>query len=189
MIMKLKILQIGEPILEQRASKVKQKEIKSKKIQALIDNMLDTCRANLERTAGLSAPQVGESLAISICRRLDIDENADEWEIMINPKIIAKSEEETIMWEGCLSVGVGDRALYGPVARPAEVVVEYLDREGKKKEIEGKEVFSHVIQHELDHLEGILFLKYVPNPDENIWLSKDLDEYLAKFGEFPEIRV
>ena len=185
--MKLKILQIGDPILEQKAKPVK--NIKSKEVQELIDNMLDTCRANLDRTAGLSAPQVGKSLAISICRRLDIDDDADEWEIMINPKIVAKSEEETIMWEGCLSIGVGDKALYGPVARPETVTVEYLDRNGKKQELDADGVFSHVVQHEVDHVNGILFIKYVPNPDENLWLSKDLDNYLDEFGKFPEVVI
>ncbi len=185
--MKLKIIQIGNPILEQKAKRVE--DVKSEGVQKLIDDMLDTCRANLERTAGLSAPQVGQSLAISICRRLDIDENADEWEIMINPKIIAKSEDETIMWEGCLSIGVGDKALYGPVARPKQITVEYLDRKGNKKQMDANDVFSHVVQHEIDHINGILFLKYVPNPDENIWLSKDLDGYLEKFSKFPEIKI
>ena len=149
--------------------------------------MIDTCRADIDRTAGLSAPQVGESLAISICRRFDIGEDIDEWEAMINPKIVAKSNEKTVVWEGCLSIGVGDKAIYGPVTRAKKITVEYLDRKGKTRRLDAVDYFSHVIQHEVDHNSGILFLKYVPNPDQNLWLSKDLDEYLDEYGEFPII--
>lgn len=185
--MKKKILQIGAPVLEQEAKQIKKSEIKSPEIQGLIDDMIDTCRANIDNTAGLSAPQIGESKSISICRRFDIGEDVDIWEVMINPTIISNSSETTTFWEGCLSIGTGDKTIYGPVARPKRVKVVYLDREGEKKSLEGEDFFSHVIQHEVDHVNGVLFLKYVPNPYKNLWLSKDLDDYLDQYGEFPSI--
>ncbi len=183
--MVLKIRQIGDPVLEEVAKPVD--NIKDPKIQKLIGDMIDTCRADIDRTAGLSAPQVGKSLAISICRRFDISEETDEWEVMINPRITAKSTEKTMIWEGCLSIGVGDKALYGPVTRPKRVEVTYLDREGNEQELTAEDYFSHVIQHEVDHVNGLLFIKYVPNPDKNLWLSKELDRYIDTYGEFPPI--
>lgn len=183
--MVLKIRQIGDPVLEQVAKPVE--DIMDSKIQKLVDDMIETCRADIDRTAGLSAPQVGESLAISICRRFDISEDADDWEVMFNPEITAKSSEISTIWEGCLSIGTGDTALYGPVTRSKRVEVSYTDREGVRKKLKGEDYFSHVIQHEVDHTRGILFLKYVPNPDKNLWLSKDLDRYIDSYGEFPPI--
>jgi peptide deformylase len=183
--MKLKVVQIGDPVLETVAKQVK--DVKDPNIQKLIDNMLEVCNAEIERAAGLSAPQVGESLQISICRRMDKSEDSKEWEIMINPQIIAESKETSMVWEGCLSIGIGDNALYGPVIRPKRIKVKYLDREGNTKELNGEDYFSHIIQHELDHLNGVLFIKLVKNPEKNLWTSKELDQYMDKAGDFPEI--
>ncbi|MBD3280453.1 peptide deformylase [Candidatus Dojkabacteria bacterium] len=183
--MKLKIRQIGDPVLETVAEKVK--DPTNKYVQKLIDNMIDTCRADINRTAGLSAPQVGESLAISICRRFDEGEDIDKWEVMINPEIVSESSKSTTVWEGCLSIGVGDKAIYGPVSRPKHITVGYLDRKGRKRSLDAKDYFSHVVQHEVDHVNGILFLKYVQNPDQNLWLSRDLDDYIERNEAFPPI--
>ncbi|KKQ35402.1 MAG: Peptide deformylase [candidate division WS6 bacterium GW2011_GWA2_37_6] len=183
--MKLKVVQIGDPVLETVAKEVK--DFKDPEIQKLIDNLLDTCNSEIERTAGLSAPQVGKSLRISICRRFDIDEDSKEWEVMINPEITSKSGEKSIVWEGCLSIGVGDNALYGPVARSKRIKVKYFDRDGKPKQLPALDYFSHVVQHEIDHLNGILFLKYIKNPDKNLWTSKELDKYIDRHGQFPDI--
>lgn len=182
--MVLKILQIGNPILETKAKQVD--DIKQAKIQKLIDDMLDTCIAKSDKAAGLSAPQVGEPLRISICRRFDLSEDSDEWEVMINPELISESSDTSVVWEGCLSIGVGAKALYGPVIRPKKVRVRYQDREGQTKELDGENYFSHVIQHEIDHLNGILFLKHIKNPDKNIWTSKELDNYIAEYNGFPD---
>jgi len=113
--MKLKIVQIGDPVLEQKANKIK--DFKDPKLQELIDNMIDTCNAELDKTAGLSAPQVGIPVAVSLCRRFDKGENSKEWEVMINPEITSKSTQLSSVWEVCLRVGKGDKTLYGPVTR------------------------------------------------------------------------
>lgn len=181
----MKVLQIGNPILETVSKKVTQ--IQDKKIQNLIDGLIATCRKESDRSAGISAPQVGENLRISICRRFDKGDNVDEWEVMINPEIVAKSSEISTVWEGCLSIGVGDNALYGPVERPKRIKVKYLDREGENKEMEASDYLSHVVQHEIDHLNGILFIKHVSNPDKNLWTSIELDEYMEQNGDFPII--
>jgi peptide deformylase len=188
--MKRQIIQIGSPRLTQKCKIVT--DLKSKETLQVIEDLLDTCKANKSIAAGLSAPQIDYDLAICVCRRVDLEENNkkvasnDLWEIMINPKIINKSEKESLFWEGCLSIGKGKKLIYGPVYRPDQVEVEYLDISGKKKTLSGTGFFSHLIQHELDHLEGKLFLSYVSNPD-NLWLSSDLDKYLDQNGTYPTI--
>lgn len=177
----MKIIQIGDPRLEKKSNKVE--SIRSSKTQKLIDNMLTTVNQNADHTAGLSAPQVGELQNIFLINRFDIvDENDPEakpiWEVMINPEIIWRNDEEfTTFWEGCLSIKEGD--LFGEVERAADVEVKYFDREGKEKKLKASDFFSHVIQHEMDHLEGVLFLKYVKDPTK-LYSGKDLDRMVAE---------
>lgn len=180
----LKILQYGNPILETKSEEVK--EWNDPKIKKLIEDMLEVLEAHGDGGAGLSAPQVGVLRRVAICRRLDLEETRDLkikeegkepkfepiWEIMINPKIVSKSEKTSTFWEGCLSINEGD--LFGQVERPANVTVEFTDLEGNKKSIAAKGYFSHVVQHEIDHLNGILFLKYVDSP-EHLYTSEDLE--------------
>ncbi len=172
-----KILQYGSPILETPSKPVK--NINAPEVQNIINEMLKILKVEADRSAGLSAPQIGELLNIAICRRTDL-ENDDlntkpsliEWEVMINPKILSKSKEKSINWEGCLSVNDGD--LFGRVERPQEIEVEYIDIAGKPKKLGACGFFSHVVQHEVDHLKGILFLKYIPDPTE-LYTSDELE--------------
>lgn len=187
--MKRKILQIGDPVLEEKSKQVK--NVKDPVIQSLIKDLLDTCRVKEDITAGLSAPQVGENLAIIVCRRMDIEEktnttltNDEAWEVMINPKVLKVGKKESSYWEGCLSVGEGPDGLYSPVSRPDNVDISYLDTKGNMKALKCKGFFAHIVQHEIDHLKGTLFLSYVENP-EQIWKSKDLDKYYKENGEYP----
>lgn len=104
--------------------------------------------------------------------------------VIINPRIILENEYETFYYEGCLSVGVGDDALYAPVARTEEITFEYFDETGEKKNLEAKNYFAHVVLHEIDHMNGKLFLSRVTDPTK-IWKSKDLDVYFDKHGKYP----
>ncbi len=185
----LKILQYGNPILETKSEKVK--EWNDPKIKQLIDDMLEVLEAHGDGGAGLSAPQVGVLKRVAICRRLDLEEKRDKkveavegeskgevefnpiWEIMINPEIIKKSEKKSVFWEGCLSINQGD--LFGEVSRPADVTVGFMDKDGNKKSIAAKGYFSHVVQHEIDHLDGVLFLKYISDPSK-LFTGEDLSE-------------
>lgn len=177
----MKILQLGNPILEKKSEKVK--DLKSEDVQNLIDDMLDTVISHEDHAAGLSAPQVGQLKRITLVKRYDKLENEDDantdigWEIMVNPEISDSSENRSVVWEGCLSVREGD--LFGEVERPAEIQVNYLNRHGEKKSLRAKGFFSHLIQHEIDHLNGILFLKYVPDPTQ-LYTGKELDRILTK---------
>jgi peptide deformylase len=184
------IIQIGDPVLNKKTTDVS--DVNDPKVKQLIEDLIDTCEENHSTTAGLSAPQINELLSVCVCRRTDIEELRGEdtlplnelWEVMINPKVISKSEEKSQFWEACLSIGVGKNQLWGPVQRSKSIVVEYLDRNGNKKTLSPDGFFSHVVQHEIDHLNGILFLTYIDNP-ANIWKGKDLDSYLDETGEFP----
>lgn len=187
--MKRKILQVGDPILEKKSKQVK--NVKDAKIQSLIKDLVDTCKTKVDITAGLSAPQVGENLAIIVCRRMDIEEstgktlsNDEAWEVMINPKILKVGKRESSYWEGCLSVGEGPDGLYSPISRPDNVDISYLDINGDIKSLKCKGFFAHIVQHEIDHLNGTLFLSYVEDP-EQIWKSKDLDKYYQEYGQYP----
>jgi peptide deformylase len=172
--MKKKILQYGNQILEQRSEEVK--EFNTLELKTLVADMLDTLNARGNTAAGLSAPQIGILKRLAICRRMDLEEvNSDAdpiWEVMINPVIKVTSKETTTMWEGCLSINQGD--LFGKVTRPKDVKVEYYDIEGKKKSLNASGYFSHVIQHEIDHLDGKLFISYIPNPAE-LYTSEEMD--------------
>jgi len=185
-----KILQIGDKRLFQTAKAVT--ELKSTRIQQLITDLLDTCMKGEKFTAGLAAPQVGQHLRISVIRRVDLEEKnvkpEELWEVLINPRIINQDKkEETLMWEGCLSVGVGKKMLYGPVYRPNFVEIEYEDRAGQTKRLAGTDYLSHVVQHEIDHLNGVLFISKVNNPENNLWAIKELDKYIKKNNRYPEV--
>lgn len=186
-----KILQIGNPVLEKKSKDLDVKKLKEKKIQTLIDDLIDTAYSEIDRSAGISAPQVGENLRIFVARRFDLQKKDDNgkkviWEVVINPKVLYQSEEESIFWEGCLSVGTGQKALFAPVKRKREVKIRYIDRGGKEKEYNGIDFMSHIVQHEIDHLNGILFLSHVKNPAD-IWISTRLDKYIKKYDDYPPI--
>lgn len=194
--MKLEILQIGDPRLLQKSKEVK--DFASQSLKKLVKDMIDTCEAGKEHTAGLAAPQVGKNLRLTVIKRVDIEEELEkkgekvnktkpaQWEVLINPEVIASDEKKaSLVWEGCLSIGVGKKQIWGPVYRPSWVKIKYQDLEGKEHQLKGEGFFSHLIQHEIDHLDGILFTSRVSNPERNLWLSKELDKYIEAKGEFP----
>ncbi len=180
------ILQIGDPILESQSKNV---DPLNERVRSVIKEMMDICHEKEEMTAGLSAPQIGENLNICICRRTDLEEESDKpietdilWEVLINPNIISFGKRTSTYWEGCLSVGEGPEGLFAPVTRPSVINISYQDINGNKKELTCKGFFSHVVQHEMDHLKGILFLKYVTDP-HSIWKGKDLDKYYKEHND------
>lgn len=185
------ILQFNDPILNKPSVKVK--DFKSLELKQLITDLVDTADKNRAITAGLAAPQIGMSLTVCVCRRVDLEKDdtkiiskEDLWEVMINPEIIKTGKVFSIFWEGCLSVGVGDDSLFGPVDRPNEVNVRYHDKNGNIKNMDVKGFFAHEVQHENDHLNGIIFLRYIANP-QNIWKRGVLDKYYEETGDYPPI--
>lgn len=119
--------------------------------QQLIDNMLETMYE--APGIGLAATQVNHHEQIIV---MDVSESKSEPYCFINPIIISSSGEE-VMEEGCLSVP----ETYGEVERASSVVIQYLDRKGHEQTLEAAELLAVCIQHEIDHLNGILFVDYL----------------------------
>jgi peptide deformylase len=153
----LPIYVYGDPILREATEDVKEN---TEDLQRLIDDMLETMRG--ASGIGLAAPQVGRRERLFV---VDLEPMAEaaaqEGEVLpegplvfINPEIVWESEEEVEYEEGCLSIP--DIRDY--VTRPERVAIRYLDRDFKEQEIEIAGTFARVVQHEYDHLEGILFV-------------------------------
>lgn len=151
---------VPDPILRKKAEKVR--DINNE-IKEVAKNLLDTLNEAQEpEGAGLAAPQLGISKRVIIVREFLPDpKNPEEFinqdYILINPKIISSSKDLQIVWEGCLSVP--DK--YGQVQRPKKVKIKATDINGNTVRIKAVGYFSSVIQHEIDHLEGILFTDMV----------------------------
>ena len=136
------IVQVGDDVLRQRCFEV---ESFDEKLWTLLDDMKDTVKK--EQGAGLAAPQVG------ILRRavvVDVEEGYFEF---INP-VILQYKGEQMGWEGCLSV----RGKSGVVSRPMKLTLSYYDRNGEKHILKAKGFFARAICHELDHLDGVLYI-------------------------------
>ncbi len=139
----IEIKKAGDKVLKQIAVPVEKID---RKIKQLLDDMAETMYA--ADGVGLAAPQVGVSLQLIV---IDVGEGIIE---LINPKIIV-SEGCEVASEGCLSVP----GIYGEVERYATVTVEALNRAGKKIQINGSGLLARALQHEIDHLNGILFIE------------------------------
>lgn len=157
------VTQFGEPILRQNANKVNPKEIESSTVQNLI-SLLAATLADKKLGVGLVAPQIGISVAVAVIRihPTKIRPEVDAFDLnIINPKITKTFGRKMQMWEGCISSGAGKAGLFAKVPRYKRIELEYYDENAKKhtKAFEG--LPAHVIQHEVDHLNGILFVDRV----------------------------
>ena len=134
-------------------------------VRQLMDDMLETMYA--APGIGLAAPQVGELRRVIV---LDIDREEVKTGpiVMANPEIIEASDEDAIYEEGCLSVPEH----YSDVVRPARVTVRYLDRDGATREMACEGLLATCVQHEIDHLDGILFIDHISSLKRNMILRK-----------------
>jgi peptide deformylase len=123
---------------------------------------------------GLAAPQVGHLLRLVVMDL--VPEKVNTPYVLINPEIIAQSDEKATREEGCLSLP--DQ--YADVTRPAWVKVRYQDEHGSKNEIEGEGLLAACLQHEIDHLNGVLFVDYLSALKRNMLLRKLAKEQKAK---------
>ena len=136
------VVQVGDDVLRQKCFPV---EHFDEGLVKLLDDMKDTVKK--EQGAGLAAPQVGILRRVAV---VDVEEGYFEF---INPVITAQKGEQT-GWEGCLSV----RGKSGVVSRPMKVTLTYQDRTGEKRVLKAKGFFARAICHELDHLDGVLYI-------------------------------
>lgn len=142
----LPIRTFGDPVLRERAREVERVTDSHKR---LIADMIDTMRD--APGVGLAANQVG------VLERIFVWEVEDEYGAVFNPVIVRRSEQIDIAEEGCLSLP----GLYYDVERPDQVVLEGLDQNGEPVILEGTALLARVIQHEVDHLDGVLFIDHL----------------------------
>ncbi len=142
---------LPDPVLRRRAKRVSSFD---GSVQKLIDDMLETMPAVYG--VGLAAPQVGVSLRIVVIGLPD-----EEPIVMVNPEMVKRSGERTV-FEGCLSVP----GYQGEIKRSVAVTVKARDRRGKEFRVKGTELLAQALEHELDHLNGVLYLDHLESPDK-----------------------
>ncbi len=152
----LKVARLGHPVLRQPARPLAPELIRSAEIQRLIDDMIETMREY--DGAGLAANQVHTPLQIAVIEVLGNPRYPDAPEVpltvLVNPVVTPLGEELEEGWEGCLSVP----EMRGMVPRHTAVRLQCFDRDGQSVNLDAKDFFARVIQHETDHLNGIVYL-------------------------------
>lgn len=150
-----KTVQVGDPVIRAKAKPVK--DFKTAATKRVIRDLTDTLRAH--NLVGIAAPQIGESLGIFVTeiRQTKFRPNVtpDELRVFINPKIVSVSKKVVSDWEGCGSVA--EAGLFAKVRRPESVTIEAYNEQGEKFTFSAKGLLGRVIQHENDHLDGVLF--------------------------------
>ena len=152
----LKTSKLGNPVLRQVAKSVSVSELLSPATQKLIDDMIETMHEY--EGVGLAAPQVHESKQIAVIEALNSKRYPDSPNVplmvLVNPVFLSLSEESIDGWEGCLSVD----GFRGKVPRSTRVSIRFMDRAGQEEELDTEGFQAVVIQHELDHLAGKIYL-------------------------------
>jgi peptide deformylase len=159
------IVTLPDPMLRRKAHKVTQFD---KDFQILVDDMIETMRQ--APGVGLAAPQIGESTRLIVVEFGDEEDEEvpKKLYVMANPEIIAVSEETITGVEGCLSV----LGLVGDVERYAAIVVKGLNRHGKPIKVKAEDWLARIFQHEMDHLDGILY----PDRATRVWKPQTDEE-------------
>jgi peptide deformylase len=160
----LPIIIVPDPVLKEIAKPIENiTEAVKKQAADMIETMYGA------PGIGLAANQVGKLNRLFVMdvnyRKNDQSRDAT---VLINPEIIWRSEEMSVMEEGCLSIP----QQYADVERPRSVRVKYIDLAGQVQEMEGSDLTSHCLQHELDHLNGVLFVDYLSRLKRNMILRK-----------------
>ncbi len=165
----------GDPVLRLRAAPVDQ--LGSDHLRQLVADMFETCTA--EEGAGLAAPQIGVSLRVFV---VDCPEDPEDPEspvvhfAAVNPQVVATSGQ-IVSDEGCLSIP----GLRETVRRHAHVTLEAVDVEGRRFRVEGRGLVARAIQHEMDHIDGVLFIDRLSALKRTL-LKKQLDSIAAELA-------
>jgi len=176
------LVRMGHPLLRQTARELSSEEILSPEIQQFIADM----RENMKHHGGigLAAPQIGESIQLAVIElgptKNRYDANAElSFTTFINPKISILDATPQGFWEGCLSVP----GLRGYVERPRKVRVEYLNAAAESCEIVAEGFLATVLQHELDHLFGHLYIDRL----QDTRLLSYQEEFMQFYGQAPDL--
>jgi peptide deformylase len=171
----LKVARMGHPVLRAKARALDRTEIRSAPVQKLIDDMLETMAEY--HGVGLAAPQIHEGLRIFVAA-LDAKEDGegdDQPLAIINPEITIVGSDVVEDWEGCLSIP----DIRGRVPRAREITVRAFDRRGDRIELHAHDFPARVIQHETDHLDGVLFFDRMTS-FETLTFLEEYSRYWAK---------
>lgn len=191
--MKLNIVQAGDPVLRKQSRPLTEDEILSPSIQALIPLMRDTMRE--APGVGLAAPQIGQSIQLAVIedratyiKDLSAEELAERqrsaipFHVIINPKLTVVGNSSAVFFEGCLSVE-GYQAI---VDRPLDVRVECLNERGEEITINAHGWYARILQHEIDHLNGILYVDRMKSRTYttggnffHYWMNHSIEEILT----------
>ena len=165
----LKICKLGEEVLRQKSVPIKDEEINDE-LRALAEEMFETM--DVANGVGLACPQIGKNIRMFVAMADD-----DVRRVFINPQIIATSDDSVPYEEGCLSVP----QVYENIMRPSKVTVQAQDQNGKRFTLEAEGLLARIIQHENDHLDGVIF---IDRGDEEF--AKKTAEQFAKRAERAE---
>ncbi len=166
---------LGSPVLRQKAKPVARVD---DAVRELVDDLFETMRA--ARGVGLAANQVGIARRVAV---VDVGEDDPPPLVLINPVIIERGDEVETSEEGCLSIP----EIFGDVERHARVVVEALDREGQSYRATTTGYKARAIQHEIDHLDGILFLDHLSAVKRGLLVAKWKKSRKGKKGFLKEV--
>lgn len=171
------ICRMGNPILRKKTAQVPKDFLKTDEFAQLIQDMKDSMKHY--GGIGIAAPQIGIDKQIAIIELVGFNRYGENVNlpltIFINPKIEYLTTDEQGFWEGCLSVP----GLRGFVERPRKIRVSYLSIEGDTKTIEAEGFLATVLQHELDHLEGVLYVDRIKDLTK-LTFQEEFEEYIQE---------
>lgn len=156
------IIILPDPILRQPSAPVERVD---DAVRRFADDMLETMYD--APGIGLAAIQVGEPLRLVVID-LAKDDEPKAPQVFINPQIVARGDGRSVYEEGCLSIP----DYYAEVERPGSVTVTYLDRDGKERQVEAEGLLATCLQHEIDHLDGVLFIDHISKLKRDIVMRK-----------------
>ena len=154
-----RIVQYPHEALRKIAKEVTEEELLSNKFQQNLDNLMQTLENEYPLGAGLSGNQIN-SLYRMFVINMEIDNGTFLKQYFINPEIVSFSTQTNLDWEGCLSFNGPDGTpdQWGQVERATTIKVKFMDREGQQQETMASNFYARLIQHETDHLNGVLFI-------------------------------
>jgi peptide deformylase len=165
------IIQLGNPVLKARARALEPAELTGNAVQTLARDLFETLGD--AGGVGLAAPQVGVSVRLILAGSFPTEQNPDRPDVptsaLVNPRIVRASAEAETAWEGCLSF----LQYRVRVSRARTIRVAYLGLDGTPREIEASGFHARVLQHEIDHLDGILTLDRAASPEDVVLADRD----------------
>ena len=153
---KLKLIDRTDKRLRIRSEEVKEFDKTLSDLAKAMTKLMKSPLNDGVDTVGISAVQIGINIRLCICQNPNTGQNV----AMVNPELIEASDEKSKELEGCLSVGTGPNQLFGYVHRSKRVKFKYYTLKGQEALLEVKDLYSHIVQHEIDHMDGKLFIDY-----------------------------